>query len=459
MSSTAEAPRLSSGDARRVAGAAAIGNFMEWFDFAVYGFFAVTIGKVFFPSDSDTASLLSSLAVYGVAFLVRPVGGLVLGAYGDRAGRRAALSLSVILMGLSTTLVAALPTYASVGFLAPVLLIALRCVQGFSAGGEWTGTSAFLVEYAPKGRRALWGSVVSATAALGTLAGALIALGLSTWLSEEQLLSWGWRIPFLLAAPLGMIGLYVRLKLEDTPVYRELQAAQEVEDRPLQTSGRKNRKAIGLVMASASISGLGYYYLGSYVVTYLTESVELERSTALGIVAAGITCYALLCPCAGLLSDRIGRRPSVLVGCAGLAIWSVPMMALLATGAPVPAVLGIAAFGIFQAMVNVNGVVILVELFPAATRVSSSAIGYNLGLALIAGPGPLIAAALAAWTDGGVTPGLYVVAVALVSGLVLSRWLVETKDRPLHERRAEEAPRFTRDATPAATPARDTATR
>jgi MFS transporter, MHS family, proline/betaine transporter len=148
-------------------------------DFAVYGFFAVTIGKVFFPTDSDTASLLSSLAVYGVAFLIRPLGGLVLGAFGDRHGRRAALSLTVILMGISTTLVAVLPSYESVGFLAPVLLIALRCAQGFSAGGEWTGTSAFLVEYAPRGRRALWGSVVSATAAMGTLAGALVAVALA----------------------------------------------------------------------------------------------------------------------------------------------------------------------------------------------------------------------------------------------------------------------------------------
>jgi MHS family proline/betaine transporter-like MFS transporter len=436
---------LAPGVARRVAGAAAIGNFMEWFDFAVYGFFAVTIGKVFFPSDSETASLLSSLAVYGVAFLVRPVGGLVLGSYGDRAGRRAALSLTVVLMGVSTTLVAVLPTYESVGFLAPILLILLRCAQGFSAGGEWTGTSAFLVEYAPTRRRALWGSVVSATAACGTLAGALVALALSTMLTEAQLLAWGWRIPFLLAAPLGAIGLYVRLRLEDTPVYRELQAEHGVSERPLQEAGRRNLRAIGLVMASASISGLGYYYLGSYVITYLTETVEVERTAALTIVAVGIACYALLCPVAALISDRVGRRPSLITGCVGLAVVSVPMMALLATGAPAPAVLGIAAFGIFQAMVNVNGVVILVELFPAATRVSSSAIGYNLGLALIAGPGPLIAAALAAATDGGVTPGLYVVAVALVAGIVLALWLPETRGRPLRD-----TPRFTRDQTPAA---------
>ena len=338
MSTDDEQSKVTPAVARRVAGAAAVGNFMEWFDFAVYGFFAVTIGKVFFPSDSETASLLSSLAVYGVAFLVRPIGGLVLGAFADRHGRRAALSLTVVLMGVSTTLVAVLPTYASVGFLAPVLLILLRCAQGFSAGGEWTGTSAFLVEYAPRNRRALWGSVVSMTAAFGTLGGAAVALALSTWLTEAQMTSWGWRIPFLLAAPLGAIGLYVRLRLEDTPVFRELQAENAVSKRPLQESGRRNLRAIGLVMASASISGLGYYYLGSYVITYLTETVGVERSTALATVLGGIACYALLCPCAGLLSDRIGRRPSVVTGCFGLAVVSLPMMLLLATGAPAPAI-------------------------------------------------------------------------------------------------------------------------
>jgi MHS family proline/betaine transporter-like MFS transporter len=448
MSTRDEHTTVTPGVARRVAGAAGVGNFMEWFDFAIYGFFAATIGKVFFPSDNETASLLASFAVFGIAFLLRPVGGFVLGAFGDRAGRRAALSLSVILMGVSTTLVATLPSYATAGMLAPILLIALRCVQGFSAGGEWTGTSAFLVEYAPKRRRALWGSVVSTTAAFGTLAGALVALGLSTSLSEAQMQSWGWRIPFLLAAPLGAIGLYVRLRLEDTPVFRDLQAAHEVADRPLQQATRHSRRSIGLVVACASVAGLGYYYLGSYVVTYLTETMDMERSTALTITAAGIACYALLCPCAGLISDRLGRRPTVILGCAGVTAASLPLFALLATEASVPAVLGMALFGAFLALVNVNGVVILVELFPAATRVSGSAIGYNIGLALIAGPGPLIAAALAAWTSGGVSPGLYSGAVALVAAVVLYLWLTETRGRPLREE-----PRFRRDATTAAGPA------
>jgi MFS transporter, MHS family, proline/betaine transporter len=434
------------GVARRVAGAAAVGNFMEWFDFAVYGFFAATLGKVFFPSDNETASLLASFAVFGIAFLLRPIGGFFLGAYGDRAGRRAALSLSVVLMGVSTTLVAALPSYASVGLLAPILLILLRCAQGFSAGGEWTGTSAFLVEYAPRNRRAVWGSVVSATAALGTLAGALVALALSTWLTEAQMQAWGWRLPFLIAAPLGVIGLYVRLRLEDTPVFRELQASHEVAERPLREAGTRNRRQIGLVMAVASLAGLGYYYLGAYVVTYLTETMDVARPTALAITATGLGCYALLCPCAGLLSERIGRRPSLLVGCLGMALASLPLFALLATEAPAAAVLGMVVFAVFQAMVNVNCVVILVELFPAATRVSGSAIGYNLGLALIAGPGPLIAAALASATGGGVSPGLYVGAVALVSLFVLHRWLAETRGRPLREE-----PRFRRDAAAPAT--------
>ena len=344
MSTDDQQSQVTPAVARRVAGAAAIGNFMEWFDFAVYGFFAVTIGKVFFPSDSETASLLSSLAVYGVAFLFRPVGGMVLGAFADRNGRRAALSLTVVLMGVSTTLVALLPTYAQrrLPRPGPAHPAALRAgVLGRRrVDGHVRVPRRVRAAQPPRavGQRRLHDG--RARHARRRRRGAR-AVHVAD--ARHSSTSWGWRIPFLLAAPLGAIGLYVRLRLEDTPVFRELQAENAVSDRPLQESGRRNLRAIGLVMASASISGLGYYYLGSYVITYLTETVGVERSTALLTVVGGIACYALMCPVAGLLSDRIGRRTSVVTGCFGLAIVSLPMMLLLATGAPAPAILGMAA--------------------------------------------------------------------------------------------------------------------
>jgi MHS family proline/betaine transporter-like MFS transporter len=413
--------------AHRVAVAAAVGNLLEWFDFALYGFFAVTIGKVFFPSGNPTASLLAALAVFGVAFLVRPLGGIVLGAFGDGAGRRASLSACVLLMGVSTMLIAVLPTYAGVGVLAPVLLVALRCLQGFSAGGEYAGAAAFLLEYAPDGRRGLWSSIVSATAAIGVMCGGLVTLGLTAVLTDAQLESWGWRLPFLLAAPLSIVGLYLRLRLEDTPVYRDLQRSKQVATAPLRRAGRQNRSAIALVFACTAVAGLGFYYLATYTVTFLTVTVGLKRPEAVLLAVGGLAVYSLLCPLAGMVGDRIGRRPTFLTGAAGLTVVAIPCFALISTGHPALVLLGLVVFATFESLANVMLGVLLVELFPAQTRVSGSAVGFNLAQAVIGGPGPLVAAALAAGLAFSVAPALYIVLIAGLATLLLARALPETR--------------------------------
>ena len=454
---SASREEISGADARRVAGAAGIGNFMEWFDFAVYGFFAVTIGHVFFPSGNATGELLSALGVFGIAFFMRPLGGIVLGIVGDRVGRRAALSISILMMGISTTLVAALPTYASVGLLAPILLVLLRCLQGLSAGGEWAGSSSFLVEYAPRKRRALWGSVVTATAALGSLGGALVAIALTAWLTPGQMEAWGWRIPFLLAAPLAVAGLYVRLKLEDTPVYREMQRERRVSRTPLREALKNNRKPIVLIFFCAAVEGLGYYYIATYVINFLTsDGVGMEKPQALAATAGGLAVYALLCPLAGLFSDRFGRRPSMVLGSLGLALFAIPAFMIMSSGSVLAVVLAIAGFAIFEAMVNVTTVVLLVELFPARTRMSGGSLGFNLALAGIGGPGPLIAAALAAGIGFSGAGAFYMVAVALVALFVLARYLPETRGVDLGVEKETTAatqpvPRFTRTREPVAT--------
>ncbi|MEU3979353.1 MFS transporter [Streptomyces sp. NPDC026672] len=417
---------------RRTAVATGIGNFMEWFDFAVYGFFATTIGEEFFPNDNPAVSLLSSLAVFGVAFFMRPVGGFVIGSIGDRRGRRWALTMTVGMMGVTTTLIGVLPTYQQVGVLAPVLLVLMRCLQGFSAGGEWTGSSAFLLEHAPTRRRGLFGSVISATAAIATVAGSLVALALNSWLSDSALNAWGWRLPFLLAAPMGLIGLYIRLRIPETPVFAELQERKAVEDKPLLTGSRKNAKAIALCFFFASVQGLGFYYLATYVVNYLSVSVGLARTTSLALSGAGLLIYAVLCPFAGLLADRFGRRPVNVLGSAGHALLSFPSFMLMSTGKGPLVLLGIVLFSISQSMVSVTTVVLLTEMFPAATRGSGSAIGFNLGLALVGGPGPFIAAAIAGASGYLPMPAIYMTAVSVIGFFVVLRWLPETNGRDLH---------------------------
>jgi MHS family proline/betaine transporter-like MFS transporter len=418
-------------DPRRRLVAAGIGNFMEWFDFAVYGFFAVAIGANFFPSSNPTSSLLSTLAVYGVAFLMRPVGGFVIGAIGDRRGRRFALMLSVVLMGVATALIAVLPTYAMVGVTAPILLVLLRCAQGFSAGGEWTGSAAFLVENAPPHRRGLTASIVPTTAALAVAAGAAAALVIQSTVSPADITSWGWRVPFLAAFPLTLIGLYMRMKLEDTKVFRDLEAQGAVVESPIRAVGRSGGRSVAISFALSAITVLGFYYIATYVTTFLTTTAGMPRLSALVVVAVGAVIYAALCPVMGALSDRVGRRPVSLAGGAGLALFSIPAFLLMATGDPVVAVLGVVLFGLFEAMHNSTTTVMLIELFPASTRSTGSAIGYNLGAAVVAGPGPLIAAALAAAGVGVGLPAAYIAAVALVCTVILWFVLPETRWRDL----------------------------
>jgi len=275
------------------------------------------------------------------------------------------------------------------------LLILLRCIQGFSAGGEWTGSAAFLLENAPRDKRGLYGSVISATAAIAVIAGSLLALLLESTLTNAQMLSFGWRIPFLCAAPLAIVGLYVRLRLDETPVFKKLRAEDKVVDKPLRQAGTRDWKAIILTLAFASVQGLGYYYLATYVFNYLSTTVGVDKTNALLLCAIGLTIYAVLCPIAGRLSDRYGRRPVNIGGSIAYLIVLFPAFMLMGTGSAAPILLGILLLVVCQSLVSVTTVVMLVELFPAATRASGSATGFNLALAFIAGPGPFIATAIA----------------------------------------------------------------
>lgn len=435
MHSTTTLPgttELSAATRRKTALAVGIGNFMEWFDFAVYGFFASIIGKLFFPESTPVLSLLSAFAVFAVGFIMRPLGAFILGPIGDKHGRKAALVWSVLLMGGATTVMGLLPTYASVGIIAPVLLVLLRCVQGIAAGGEWSGSAAYLVESAPNNKRGLYASLISGTAALAFIVGSFVALGLSSALPSSDLSTWGWRLPFLLAAPMSLAGLYIRMKLGDTPVFEGLKSDERVAAAPLTKAGTKGLKPILITFAFSSVSGLGIYYLATYMNNHLTTSLGLDRASALTLSGLGLFIYMLMCPLAGILSDRFGRRSLNLLGTAGFVLLALPAFFLMESGNGFAIVAGLILFGSCQALCSVTNVVLLVELFPASTRSSGSALGYNLGLALIAGPGPLIAAALANSTGTSTSAAWYMVIVALIATPILAKWLPETFKRDIH---------------------------
>ena len=258
---------------RPVVVAAVVGSFVEYYDFAVYGALAAILAVVFFPPGNPTAALLSTFAIFAVAFFVRPLGGLLWGHLGDKIGRQRTLATVIILMAVGTVGMGLLPSYAAIGVAAPILVVALRCVQGFSAGGEIMGASTFVAEYAPEGRRGFLTSFIQSATTAALLTGAAIAFLLTSIFPEDAVNSWGWRIPFLLAGPIGFIGLYIRLKLEDTPHFKAIQEGHEVIQNPVREtlSHKENYKQIVLAAWVGVVQFVAFYMLLTYMPTYLTE--------------------------------------------------------------------------------------------------------------------------------------------------------------------------------------------
>lgn len=419
-------------DQRRIAAACIIGNFLEYFEFAVYGFFAVAIGATFFPTGDASAELLQALAVFGVAFVLRPVGGVLFGLIGDRLGRRTALSLSITMMGAATALIGLLPGYATLGVAAPILLVLLRCIQGLSVGGEWGASSAFLIETAGPGLRGQRGSYPSMAAAMGFIAGSVFALALGLLLTTDQMSGWGWRIPFLIAAPLSLLGLYIRRRLEDTPVFKEIERASERPRARLRDAFDLTLwRPLLVTFAFSWICGVGLFYLTSYIVNYLSGTVHLPRTEAALLTAIGLAVYAALCPLAGRLSDRFGRRRTILLGCIGHVVMAVPMFLMFSTGSIPLVLLGFLIYAVIQAPINANTSLVMIELFPASTRLTSGSLGFNLGVGPPSGFGPLIAAALVTGTGLSVSPAFFLGGVALFSLVVLFVMMPETAGRNL----------------------------
>src|SRR5918992_4869146 len=265
---------------RRALAACAIGNATEWFDYSTYGFLAIVLGNVFFPSEDPTISLLSSFAVFGVAFAIRPLGGVFFGPLGDKYGRQRILAFTILLMAGATFAAGLLPGYATIGIWAPILLVFLRLVQGFSAGGEFGGASAFLAEYSPDDRRGFLVSWIEFSAVGGFLLGSASVLLLTATIGEEALGSWGWRIPFLLAGPLGVIGLYIRLRVEDTPEFRALERSGEVSGSPFRETITQNWRPILQVIGLVIIQNAGFYIVLTYMPTYFSEQLGFSSTAS-----------------------------------------------------------------------------------------------------------------------------------------------------------------------------------
>ncbi|MBF4893381.1 glycine betaine/L-proline transporter ProP [Cronobacter sakazakii] len=423
---------------RKAITAASLGNAMEWFDFGVYGFVAYALGKVFFPDANSSVQMIAALATFSVPFLIRPLGGLFFGMLGDKYGRQKILAITIVIMSVSTFCIGLIPSYASIGIWAPVLLLLCKMAQGFSVGGEYTGASIFVAEYSPDRKRGFMGSWLDFGSIAGFVLGAGVVVLISAILGEENFLSWGWRLPFFLALPLGLIGLYLRHALEETPAFQQhvdkleqgdregLQHGPKVSFKEIATKHWRSLLAcIGLVIST----NVTYYMLLTYMPSYLSHNLHYSEEHGVLIIIAIMIGMLFVQPVMGLLSDRFGRRPFVIFGSVALMVLAIPAFVLINSN-----VIGLIFSGLLMLAVILNcftGVMAssLPAMFPTHIRYSALASAFNISV-LIAGLTPTVTAWLVEGTENLMMPAYYLMVIAVI-GLITGLTMKETANRPL----------------------------
>jgi MHS family proline/betaine transporter-like MFS transporter len=391
-----------------------VGNVLEWYDFAVYGYLATIIARRFFPASDESTGLLSAFAAFGVGFVVRPLGGVVIGRLADRRGRKAALVLTIVLMALGTVGIGLIPDYHSIGVLAPALLVGCRLLQGFSAGGEWGGATAFIVEWAPAQRRGFFGSFQQASVAAGFLLGSGSAALVSTLLSSEQMDAWGWRLPFLIGVLLLPVGIYMRRNVEETPAYRALQTRATPVQAP--AGWRLAAKAFGFTV----LWTVAYYIVLTYMPTFTQKHAGLTPTQALWSNTLCLVVLVLAIPVIGHLSDRVGRKPLLLACCAGFVLLPWPLFgAMVQSGAFATVLLVQIVFALTVALFSGPGPAAIAEMFPTQSRTTWMSTGYSLAVAVFGGFAPYVATWLIGTTGSALSPTFYLIGAALVSTAVI----------------------------------------
>ncbi len=430
---------IDKGKVKKAVTAAALGNAMEWFDFGVYGFVAYALGKVFFPDASPSVQTIAALATFSVPFLVRPLGGVFFGVMGDKFGRQKVLSATIILMAVSTFCIGLIPSYDSIGILAPILLLLCKLAQGFSVGGEYTGAAVFVAEFAPDRKRGFLSSWLDFGSIAGFVLGAGVVVVLSSILGEDRFLEWGWRVPFFLAAPLGLIGLYLRHAAEETPAFTEQLERMEKEDQDAVGSAptisfkeivTRYWRALLVCVGIVLVTNVTYYMLLTYMPTYLSHNLHYSEDHGVLIIIVVMIGMLFVQPVVGWASDRIGRRPFIAAGSIGLLVSAIPAFHLINSGN-----IGLIFVGLLLLAVLLNCLIgvmasTLPAMFPTRVRYSALATAFNISV-IICGVTPTAAAWLVETTGNLMMPAYYLMVVAVV-GLATAWLMRETANRPLH---------------------------
>lgn len=426
-SSSTPSPTLNPGRyIRQVTLPGLLGNVLEWYDFALYGYFAAIISPLFFPSNDPIISLITTFAVFAVGFIMRPLGALLFGYFGDRYGRKNSLAAAILLMAIPTTLMGLLPTYATWGITASLLLTLLRLLQGLAVGGEFTGSIVYLIEHAPSHQRGFYGSLAMSSAFLGLLLGSGVAALTGFISNDPEFHSWVWRIPFLISILLGVIGLYLRLSMPESPYFKKLQIEQRNESKPIHYTFKRYYGKMLCAIALVALPSLAFYLSFVYLVTYFQVYRGISQALALEINTLAMVAILFVIPVLGWLSDRLGRKPIIMSGALGFLILSYFTYHLIWW--PHPIYIFMAQF-IFAILVSASYAAIpawLCESFPTEVRYTALSFPYNLANAIFGGTAPLVATTLIRVTHNKYVPGLYLMGVALMT-LIVASFTRETK--------------------------------
>jgi MFS transporter, MHS family, proline/betaine transporter len=400
---------------RRVVLASVVGSFVEWFEFSVYGYLAAILGRVFFPASAPGTQLIASLAAFAIAFFARPFGGLIFGPIGDRYGRKSVLTTTIILMACATFGIGLIPNHDSIGIAAPLLLVFLRLLQGASAGGEASGAAIFVAEYCKDRDRTFMTSWIQVGCMSGFCFGALVAAGLTHLFDAREIDAWAWRLPFLLALPLGAIGLYIRFRLDETPAFEASHQKSGFREL-IGTHGKALLQSSGIII----VTNVTLFTVVTYIPTYLVSTLALAPSAGFTIALVSQAFLIVTIPLLGIVADRIGRKAMMLAGSIGLAVIAVPCFHALTLDSQAVRLIALLALNLCLAALLSCVYSKIPSLFDTGVRFTGMALSYNVSVALFAGTAPMINSWLIQATGNRMIPAFYLVAAAIVGVVALA---------------------------------------